>query len=458
MRGMESGSIDLIYLDPPFNSKHDYSAPIGSKAAGAAFKDTWALNDIDVAWWGEIADAHPALYKVLEATKESAGKSMMSYMINMGVRIIEMRRILKNDGSLYLHCDPTASHYLKIALDSIFGHKNFKNEISWKRSTSGQKGSQHATKKFGHNRDVILLYSRDSRHAKFNPPKRPLTKEESDEKFNRQDPDGRRWKDDSAHIWRTPGMGARPNLCYEWRGFQNPHPAGWRLSKERLEEEYQRGNFEIIKKAGGARRLIRKVYESDYAGENIGNLWDDILPVQGEEDLKYPTQKPLQLLERIIEASSNEGEMVLDPFCGCATACSAAEKLGRKWIGIDISAKAYDLVRSRLRREAGIEKFTKGAGEVIHRVDIPRRKGTRSPCLKDVLYGRQGGNCNGCGEHFRYQNLTMDHVVPRSKGGPDADDNMQLLCGHCNSIKGGRLNMAGLKTRLMELGVGNRNG
>ena len=134
MRGLEDESIDLIYLDPPFNSKHDYAAPIGSKASGAAFKDTWTLDDVNISWWGEIAESYPALYKVLEATRETGGKSMMSYLIYMAVRIMEMHRILKKTGSLYLHCDPTASHYLKLGLDAVFGKTGFKSEISWRRT------------------------------------------------------------------------------------------------------------------------------------------------------------------------------------------------------------------------------------------------------------------------------------------------------------------------------------
>ena len=173
--------------------------------------------------------------------------------------------------------------------------------------------------------------------------------------------------------------------------------------------------------------------------------------------LRFLTQKVhlgSTVLERIISASSNPNDVVLDPFCGCATACSAAEKLNRKWIGIDVSPKAYELVKERLVREAGLDKFTKGAGEVVHRVDIPSRKGKRTTCYKDVMYGRQEGNCNGCCQHFEYRHLEVDHIIPRDKGGPDIDDNLQLLCGSCNRIKGARLDMAGLKARLKELGLG----
>ena len=198
-----------------------------------------------------------------------------------------------------------------------------------------------------------------------------------------------------------------------------------------------------------------KRYAMEDQGTVPSNVWTDVPPLSrmSKERLGYPTQKPLALLERIIAASSNEGDTVLDPFCGCATACSAAEKLDRKWIGIDVSPKAYELVKERLVREAGLDKYTKGAGEVIHRVDVPSRKGRRTACYKDVLYGKQAGNCNGCCHHFEYRHLEMDHVVPKAKGGPDTDENLQLLCGNCNRIKGPGRDMAGLKARLKEMGL-----
>lgn len=400
-----------------------------------------------MAWWGEIADTSPDLYAALSAAKRTHGKSMMSYLIMMGIRLIEMRRILKSTGSIYLHCDPTACHYLKLVMDAVFGARNFRNEIVWERATSKAKGSQHMPKSWGTNTDIILFYAR-SREASIRP-YRKLASEEILTKFPKVDERGGRYKDDTAHIWSTPNMGARPNLCYEWRGFTNPHPSGWRLSRGRLEEEYQKGNI-IIRSDG---KLERRAYERDYRGEPIGNLWTDIAPVTGgEEYLDYPTQKPLALLERIIRASSEKGDWVLDPFCGCATACSAAERLDRKWIGIDISPKAVDLLNERLVREAGLDKFTKGAGDIIRRTAIPVRGGARSPCIKDMLYGSQQGLCNLCKQWFQYRQMDVDHKTPTSKGGPDVDSNLQLLCHHCNMIKGDRT-MAEARVRLKELGI-----
>ena len=303
MRGMSSESVELIYLDPPFNSKHDYAAPIGSKAAGAKFKDTWTLKDVDVAWWGEIADTNLALYKVIDMARNTCGRSTMSYLIYMTIRILEMHRILKETGSLYLHCDSAMSHYLKITLDAIFGHANYRNEILWKRHTSLHGGSQHKPKQWGRLTDTILYYAK-TKHTPI-VPFATLSDEERITKFNLIDEKGKRYYDDSMHIWRTPNMGARPNLCYKWRGFQNPHPTGWRLSKERLEEEYQKGNIVILPNG----KLQRRKYESDYVGAPRGNLWTYIEPVFAEgEKLDYPTQKPLSLLERIIRASSEKGD------------------------------------------------------------------------------------------------------------------------------------------------------
>ena len=321
MRGINSESIDLIYLDPPFNSNANYAAPIGSEAAGAEFKDTWTLDDIDNAWLDLIEAKYPALNRVIHAAMTNSDKS---YLIYMAARLLEMKRILKDTGSIYLHCDPTMSHYLKLIMDTIFGKQNFRSEITWKRATSTQKGSQHRSLRWGNNVDILLFYA--SSLSTSLSPERELTEPEIKEKFDRVDENGRRYYDDSSHIWRTPNMGDRPNLCYEWRGFVNPHLSGWRLSKERLEEEYQKGNI-VIRPDG---KLERRKYLEDYKGASYGNLWDDILPTSGNERTGYPTQKPLALLDRIIKASSNKGDVVFDPFCGCATTLVAAGRLQRR--------------------------------------------------------------------------------------------------------------------------------
>ena len=426
LRGLDTEAVDLIYLDPPFNSNRNYAAPIGSEAAGAAFKDTWALSDVDKAWHGEIADREPTLYQAIHTAELTHGKGMKSYLIMMAVRLLEMKRVLKKTGSIYLHCDPTASHYLKVMMDSIFGKNNFRSEVTWKRATSTQKGSQHRSTRWGNNADILLYYAASP--ATSLRPERELTKTEILKKFKHIDENGKRYYNDSAHIWSSPNMGERPSLCYEWRGFVNPHPSGWRLSKERLEEEYQKGNIVICPDG----KLERRKYLKDYKGASYGNIWDDVLPPAREERTGYPTQKPIALLERIIKASSHERDVVLDPFCGCATTCVAAERLGRQWLGIDISSKAVGLVRVRLENEVGL------LGQVIHRTDIPKRseKLPNYRTHKHTLYGKQEGLCNGCVTQFPFRNMTVDPIIPKSQGGTDHEENLQLLCGACNSTKG----------------------
>lgn len=299
------GCIDLVYLDPPFNSKTDYNILFkdGKDTAQVkAFEDKWTFNGTAHDAYAELMDTR--ISDTMQGLKQFLGDTgTMAYLCVMAIRLLEMHRVLKETGSIYLHCDPTASHYLKIVMDAVFGVKNFRNEIIWRRHVSIHGSFQHAPKQWGRITDTILYYAK-SKHATIMPYEQ-LTEEKRVTKFNLIDDDGRRYYDDSAHIWNSPNMGKRPNLCYEWRGFTNPHPTGWRLSKERLEEEYQKGNIVILSSKKG-RRLQRRKYESDFRGTPLGNLWTDINPIiGGEEKLGYPTQKPLALLERIIRASSN---------------------------------------------------------------------------------------------------------------------------------------------------------
>ena len=442
MRGIDSETIDLIYLDPPFNTNRNYQAPIGSAAEGAEFKDIWTDEDVKDGWYSEIAEQHPHIHQIIQAAEHTYNNSMMIYLMSMGIRLIEMKRILKPTGSIYLHCDSTASHYLKMILDSLFGKNNFRDEIIWQRAGGRAKGSQYESKSFGKDTDNILHYSK-SKNFTHNQITIPLTEEEIEEKFPLEEPNGRRYNTGTP-LFCQPSMGPRPNLCYEYNGVRNPHPSGWRVSRERLIEMDQAG--EIIWREG--RRPLRKSYADKYKGKPIGALWIDIPIASGNERTGYPTQKPLALLERIIEASSNEDEFILDPFCGCATACVAAEKLQRKWIGIDISPDAEDITLYRLH-EAGEQ------GELLSSIELsyitiknepPIRTDTdpeaAHPNLpnytvhKNDLYGKQEGFCNGCRDHFKIRNLTVDHIVPQSRGGTDHPKNLQLLCQACNSTKG----------------------
>ena len=410
MRGMDSESIDLIYLDPPFNSNRNYKAPIGSPAEGATFKDIWTDEDIKAEWHGEIAAEHEELYQIIQASETVYDVSMKIYLMAMAVRLFEMHRILKPTGSIYLHCDPTASHYLKAVMDDIFGKQNFRNEIVW-RKYGGHKNT--ARVKFTTEHDTLLFYSVSNKYA-FNQVFRPLSEQTVKGEYKHIDENGRHYS----------------------------IPRG---------RKFRQG-------------VVKKVYLDTHPGVAIGNLWTEKeLTMQGKDNERtgYPTQKPLALLDRIIEASSNEGDVVLDPFCGCATACVAAERLGRQWIGIDISPSAETITKLRLINEAET-KAGRGTGvlkenqlplpfdpltDVIVSTEPPERTDNaeeiaiqmrlpRYQTHKPELFGRQQGKCNGCQHPFHFRNLTVDHKTPQSKGGTDHIENLQLLCAACNSSKG----------------------
>ncbi|MCY3831557.1 MAG: DNA methyltransferase [Chloroflexi bacterium] len=387
LRGMNSDSVDLIYADPPFNSKANYAAPVGSQAAGAAFKDTWGLSDVDAEWVNLIEAKHPRVHRVLLAAMTDGDKA---YLVYMAARLLELRRVLKASGSIYLHCDPTMSHYLKLLMDAVFGRANFRNEVIWQR----HRGFKRRTaKQFTQKNDSVLFYAKSVEHVHFQTQFVPH-KPEYVRRF-RKDADGRLYRDDV-----NPTRGGR-----------------------------------------------RRIYLDETDGDIVDNVWIDIPPVNpnAKERVGYPTQKPLALLKRMIAASAPPNGMVLDPFCGCATACIAAEQLGRQWIGIDISPKAAELVTLRMRDELGL--FYQGTV----RRDIPRRTDLgplpTPRSHRNALYGEQGGDCAGCGEHFRLANLEVDHIVARAAGGTDHVENLQLLCGACNRVKGDR-GMAYLRVKL----------
>ena len=378
---------------------------------------------------GLIADEHPAIAYALDVAGRTHGKGMQSYLTMMAVRLLEMRRVLKESGSIYLHCDPTASHYLKVLMDSVFGAGNFRNEISWTRSNPKNLHSVN----FPNNRDIILRYSR-SEQATFHKVFVPLDQSYVDKAYKYTEEDGRRYR----LLPLLNPSSDRPNLTYEFLGITRV----WRWTRERMQKTYEDGIVVQIK-PGAVPQY--KLYLDQSKGRAATDDWNDIPQVAGSERTDYPTQKPLALLERIIKASSNEGDTVLDPFCGCATACVAAEKLGRQWVGIDLSLAAYRLVQERLAREVqvGSEESPRLTGwKVTHRTDIPRRTDIDAPIHyrknKHVLFGQQEGRCAGCRMDFPFKIFEVDHLIPQSRGGADHLDNLQLLCSHCNRIKGDR--------------------
>jgi site-specific DNA-methyltransferase (adenine-specific) len=339
-----SKSVDLIYLDPPFNSNADYnvifSEPSGaeSQAQLRAFDDTWKWdNEASAIAQNELAQRSPELSDFISWLGRQRGKTYQStaaYLGMMAVRLIELHRVLKESGSIYLHCDSTASHYLKMVMDSIFGADNFRNEIVWKRFNF------HAdAKRFGKVSDRILFYSKSAAY-KFNRIRADFSKEYVDSKFTHYEPDGRRFRLSDLN----PPAGRGP--VYEYHGVTK----AWRYTKEKMLKLEAEGRIYTGSKVPQLKRYLKEL-----EGQAIHDMWSDIplINSQAKERLGYPTQKPEALLERMIEASSDEDDIVLDPFCGCGTALIAANKLKRKWIGIDITHLAIFLIEQRLKDSFG---------------------------------------------------------------------------------------------------------
>jgi len=389
LRALNSGTVDLIATDPPFNKGRDFHATPDSLAAGAMFQDRWSWEgDVHQEWVDQITDDHPRLMEAIESARYAHSGGMGAYMCFMAVRLLEMRRVLKPTGSIYLHCDPTASHYLKAVMDAVFGSKNFINEVLWLYKTGGM-----SKRWFGRKHDNILFYSKSKEYT-FNPLK----------------------------------------------------------EKSYLSHAYGFSNIQILQDDKGF-----------YTLAGMRDYWD-IPALRGNqpETVGYPTQKPLALYERMIRASSDEGDIVLDPFAGCATTLVAAEKLQRQWVGMDIWAGAHELVEKRLQDTTGL------FGKVAFTADAPARTDAgeaAAPFLRvrervkepdgprwsraemyEYLLTQHGLKCQGCDRTFddsRY--LELDHNTPRSDGGLNHISNRILLCGPCNRLKSNTFTLSGLR-------------
>ena len=455
LRGINSRTVNLIATDPPFNKGRDFHATPDSTAKDAKFQDRWRWDeDIHDDWLIAIQRDQPEVWAVITAAKVAYGDDMAAYLCWLTVRLLEMHRVLTDDGSLYLHMDDTAGAWGKCLLDAIFGRANFRNAVIWKRTRRGFKGSQFKAKRYNSNTDTILFYGKTD--AAFFDQTRVLEPYEPDymNAFRYADEQGRYYLD---LAYNRPSASPRPNLCYEYRGFTPPHASGWKVGLTRMQELDAAGEL-VIEDCNLWRKIRPK------GGRIRNTLWDDINETRGNEDTGYPTQKPLPLYERIILASSNPGDMVLDPFCGCATTPIAAERQGRQWVGMDIWDGAHEQVIQRLQLNRQLLAHPRQ--QIVYATSPPERTDGGEPATLVLRtptgraqrlppprthHGRLladiGPFCQGCGADYQFDTrvLEVDHINPRSQGGTDAYENLTLLCPPCNKEKRDRYTLIGLQ-------------
>jgi len=362
-RYVKDESVDLVYLDPPFNSNANYNILFkeqdGARAASQirAFKDTWTWDEDDEAVFADLVTAGGKVADVVQAYRTFLGPcDMLAYLVMMAPRLVEMRRVLKSTGSIYLHCDPTASHYLKLLMDAVFGPINFKTEIVWKRS-SAHSDAKQGRAQHGRIHDVILFYTKTDKWL-WNHVFTPYDESYTDDFYKYVEPEtGRRYR---LGDLTGPGGAAKGNPSYEVMGVTR----FWRYTKEKMAELIRQGR--VVQTKPGAVPAYKR-YLDEMPGVTLQDWWGDIGPIgaQAAERLGYPTQKPEALLERIIKTSSNEGDLVLDPFCGCGTTVAAAQRLNRQWIGIDITHLAITLMKERIKDTFGESVQFKVVGEPV---------------------------------------------------------------------------------------------
>ncbi len=375
-------SVDLVYLDPPVNANANYNILFKSPAGHAAdsqiqaFEDSWHWNNAaEDAFEQVMRSGHARTFDLLRAMRTFLGENdMMAYLSMMAVRLIELHRVLKPTGSLYLHCDPTASHYLKLLLDGVFGTTGYRSEISWKRS-SAHNDAKQGRRQYGNVRDTIFFYTKSQRWT-WNWLHTGYDESYVESAYRHADPDGRRYRrgdltaakpgGDVSYGWpvKRPVGGAweadlsdehlAPKPRWEYKEVRPYNRRFWAYSRDNMRRYAEEGRLAYT----GTGMPEYKRYLDEMPGVPLQNVWHDIPPAVGGESLGYPTQKPLALLERIIAASSNEGDVVLDPFCGCGTAILAAEKLGRQWIGIDVTHLAISLIERRMKDAFPSAAFT----------------------------------------------------------------------------------------------------
>ena len=477
LRGMNSETVDLIATDPPFNTKRNRAGTAGHYVDNWKWGDTgklpdqWAWNEVHPVWLDQIKDDNRALFEVIEAAGHCHGPDIAAFLCFLSVRLLEMHRILKPTGSLYLHCDHTANAYIRMAMDAIFRRQNFKNEIVWQRTES-----HNTPNRFGNITDTLLFYGKSS-ETTWNKLYHEPSQKQLD-RFKQTDDSGRPYKLENLTAARPDSDSGK----FEWRGTTPGSSRGWGYKLEQLEQWWAEGKIQT-KRDGTPRTDGLKVYSEHSTGKLLQNIWTDIprIPNTSAERTGSPDQKPLALYERIVLASSNPGDLVLDPFAGCATTIMAARRHKRRWIGIDRRKDARFHVVCRMM---GIQ--AKDAEELLKRPDLadwlneqlgrheshfstlaPIRTDdgdTAAPLLKPVfttprernlmthgemralLIQKWGLQCWGCdfvAPDTRH--LTLDHITPKRDGGSNELDNRALLCNPCNGAKGDRMTLTALR-------------
>ena len=479
LRGLDSGCIDLIATDPPFNARRQFNAPLGSKAAGQRFDDRWKWDEVTDDWHEVLSAETPRIREVIRTAAVLEGgridahgrietgavkNSMAAYLAWMAPRLVEMRRVLKASGSLYLHCDDSADYLLRMLLDAVFGRSGYRNAIRWKRATS-----HNDPQRFGRISDTILFYAMPD--ASCTPPRVGRTEAAQKQAYPLQDERGdyrsgdltgpmhnedskaessRPWSgyDVAARgrHWSAPLRGAyakwiEENVIPGYREIKGVHA--------RLDALDKAGLIHHTKKGRAGWPGLKRYAEAD-SGTPLQDLWTDISGFTnytgGAEKVGWATQKPVALYERIIRASSNPGDVVLDPFCGCSTTLMAAERLGangsgegRRWVGCDVDPVAEDVIRRQMKTLLPDDLLERGALTV--RKTAPKRTDIAAvpdDVLRHRLWNRQGRRCANpyCDSTPRAVDLQLDHRIPRIRGGPDSEENRIGLCANCNGRKG----------------------
>ena len=529
LKALDNETIDLIVTDPPFGKSRTFvsgklnpeltaaeraeelrqmaewgvASRRSAQKAGiawpgddgrAGYDDIWTWQDVHVEFAEQLEQSHPRVSSLIYTARVVHSDGLAAYLSYMAVRVIEMHRTLRPAGAVYLHCDYTANSYLRMLFDAVFGKDNLRGEVIWRRAGGRAKGSQHPRKTFGTDTDTILFYAK-SPAARLADGARPLTEAEEQDRFPlAEEGTGRRYNTD-VPLFSSPSMSPRPNLCYTYRGVSNPHPSGWSVSRDKLAEMDARG--EIIWREG--EQPLRKSYADRYRGQPLTTLWADIPNLTGgRESTGYPTQKPLALAARMIKASSRPGDVVLDPFAGCAYVPVAAEGLDRQWIACDISPRAMTVVKRQFNKfryavDGGPVLVRRGKMEqaalladaevTIKGPDgLPERRtpDPESPPLLqleepvyagqmfkrremlEMLLRESGWMAWCCGFAVRRpngeimetaDNFHLDHIDPKAEGGSEYITNRAPLCQTCNGRKGNRpITLRQLRQEIIEQG------